>query len=587
MGQNFLIFNKLNDQPMKKIIFLFLIIGISANAQKEFWGVNTGTEFSRGYYGNITKYNLNGENPVIVHQFDSIHGYTPKGKMFLASNGKLYGTCSKGGNIEPQGSNLTAGMLYEYDLIFDKFRVLHYFDFDETFSVNPIIGVIEPLPGVLYGATGKRMYKYDIATETFTFYNALGPLYRILSEFIKASDGNLYSTIGYGLCLTPTQIEPWNGSIIKFNMATNHLSIVRPLNCDPRLEGAYPWNLVETSPGILYGVTYAGGIYHDLEVNGINPAVGTLFEYNINTNTLTKKIDFNGFTRGGHPRPIVKGTNGKLYGLCEEGGAQPGCDFTAFNRGTLYEYTPATNTLEIKQYFNTCVNTLISYPNSLMQTREGYFMGTIPNQGLFKYDAVADTIIMPDYSNVTDVNTLNTSSLIEICRKPSYHFFNTDSYIVCKNNPFSFDVQNTNATSYLWKKDGIVVENQTAGILNFTSLTLTDTGNYTCEMANECGTTVTMPLHLTVDSCLGLDEVIGYKNAIILHPNPTTSVVNIKLPTPQNFTIQKITVVNMLGQTVFSHKNNTAIDVSGFTKGLYMVQLQTDKGDWSGKFVKK
>jgi hypothetical protein len=60
---------------MKKIItflFIFPLWGLGGlYAQKELWGVNTGSEYSvndpAAYFGNITKYDINGENPVIMH----------------------------------------------------------------------------------------------------------------------------------------------------------------------------------------------------------------------------------------------------------------------------------------------------------------------------------------------------------------------------------------------------------------------------------------------------------------------------------------------------------------------------------------
>ena len=97
----------------KQIILLFALFPLwglgGIYAQKELWGVNTGNDNGPGYYGNITKYDIYGENPVIMHEFDSIHGYNPKGRLFLASNGKLYGTTQKGGNIGLLGSNTTGG----------------------------------------------------------------------------------------------------------------------------------------------------------------------------------------------------------------------------------------------------------------------------------------------------------------------------------------------------------------------------------------------------------------------------------------------------------------------------------------------
>ena len=206
------------------------IFSVSCFSQKELWGVNSGDEYiseqPNAYFGNITKYDLNGESPVIMYEFNGSDGKIPKGKLFLASNGKLYGTTLFGGINGPAGSNSSYGVLYEYDLILNKYRVVEYFETDLINSngaeTNPNIGVLEPLTGQLYGATNNKIYKYDMSTETVTFYNNLGFLNNIKSELMKASDGNLYGVSIYGTCPSFNFNQPWNGCIIKFNMNTNN-----------------------------------------------------------------------------------------------------------------------------------------------------------------------------------------------------------------------------------------------------------------------------------------------------------------------------------------------------------------------------
>ncbi len=583
---------------MKKNILLSIFTLASflfANAQKELWGVNTGEEYSIGYYGNITKYDINGENPVIMHEFDSINGYRPKGRLFLASNGKLYGTTLNGGNTSPLGSNTTAGVLFEYDLILNKYRVVKYFDYNpielanlNSFATNPQIGVLEPIIGQLYGATLNRVYKYDTTTENTTFSNALPDnLLNITSEFIKASDGNLYSTAGYAICPTFPSSSLWNGCIIKFNTTTNNLSIAHVLSCDTGLEGNYPNGIIEINPGLLLGTTRSGGVHVQQFGQPINPA-GILFEYNINTNLFTKKLDFNGLTIGGTPNSLINGNNGKIYGLCEEGGIPLGNTNTdpTYFRGTLYEYTPTTNTIEVKQYFGTTLGNYVRYPTSLMRTSNGYFMGTIPNGGLFGYDAVTNTIITP-YSAGAPNNSFNNCNLIEICRKPSYHEITTTPFTPCVGDNFIYDIQNTNAASYVWSHDNVVLPAQTTAVLNLPSIALADSGTYTCTMTNECGTTVTMPLYVNA-SCLSVADIVATKNNLTLYPNPTKNILNIKLPENKNFEILKINIVNMLGQTVFSDtKNFTKVDTSKLPIGTYEVILKTNNGDWNGRFVKE
>lgn len=572
---------------MKNIIFCFLIFSAFCNlvnAQKELWSVNSGDQYVNpsSYYGNITKYDINGENPVIMHEFDSIHGYAPTGKLFLASNGKLYGTTNKGGIPAPEGAVATPGVLFEYDMIFDQYRVVHYFEFDDNGRV-PNIGVIEPVPGQLYGATQYRIYKYDLASGSMIFSNSLPFSTIIYGGLMKASNGNLYGTSAAGNCFGEVPPRPMLGNILKYNITTNHLSFAYSIYCDPS-DGAFPnTELIEISPGKLLGTTRGGGIHM-----GTDPHLrgGTLYEFDTNTNAFTKKVDFNYATTGVFPLNLMKGDNDKIYGLCEAEGAPQLCN-PDYNFGTLYEYTPSTNLLEIKQNFNFCNGNTVRYPSTLMRTSNGYFMGTIPGGGLFKYDAIQNRITMPNYTS-SNINLYNAANLIEICRKPSYHFFDVNTFDTCAGGTFTYDIQNTNATTYQWLKDGNNVPNQTTGILNLSNLAPSDAGNYTCLMTNECGTTTTMVLHLTVN-CLGTATFADLDKSIKLYPNPTKDILNIKLPENITITINNIKIANSLGQIIREQKtqNNPTIDVGQLQNGIYFITLTTNYGNWNGKFVKE
>jgi hypothetical protein len=590
---------------MKKIIILLFVfplwgfggLGLAGlYAQKELWGVNSGYPGDSSpppfgyppYFGNITKYDINGENPEMIHEFDGLHGLYPQGRLFMASNGKLYGTATQGGINETMIPNFIEnayGVIYEFDPILNKFRVVYNFD-ATIFPRCPRIGFIEPIPGKLYGATANRLITYDINTEVTTITGHLD--YLINSELMKASDGNIYGTVIFEPQNCPNSSSsspPYNGSIIKINPINNSINIIYSLDCNWEFGAKPSGELVEASPGKLYGTTYLGG----LSPGGtVMDDFGVLFEFNILTNTYTKKKDFDNFTLGKRPYPLAKGSNGKLYGVCESGGGPTVCDPSPADRGTLFSYEPSTNTIEAVYTFAYCGDQ-VRYPSSLMKTSNGYFMGTIPNGALFKYDATTNTITMPDYSNVICPcpNLNNASNLIEICRKPSYHEITTTTFTPCVGSAFTYDIQNTNATSYAWSQNGTVLPTQTTGTLTIPSIAITDNGSYTCTMTNECGTTVTMPLQISA-SCLSVDDITANNNSLKLYPNPARNILNIKLPDNKNFDIQKITITNMLGQQVYSDtKNFTKVEVSKLPIGIYEVVLKTDKGDWSGKFVKE
>ena len=81
---------------------------------------------------------------------------------------------------------------------------------------------------------------------------------------------------------------------------------------------------------------------------------------------------------------------------------------------------------------------------------------------------------------------------------------------------------------------------------------------------------------------------IGTSFNCILFPNPTKNIISIHLPENEIYQIENITISNLLGQGVIDNlKNINNIDVSSLQKGIYILELKTDKVSWSGKFVKE
>ncbi|HMK06401.1 MAG TPA: T9SS type A sorting domain-containing protein, partial [Flavobacterium sp.] len=86
---------------------------------------------------------------------------------------------------------------------------------------------------------------------------------------------------------------------------------------------------------------------------------------------------------------------------------------------------------------------------------------------------------------------------------------------------------------------------------------------------------------------LGTNTIANLDKAIKLYPNPAKEILNIELPTNIDVTITGGTITNLLGQTVYQSEIANKIDVSNLQKGIYIVSLQTNYGDWNGKFVKE
>ena len=74
---------------------------------------------------------------------------------------------------------------------------------------------------------------------------------------------------------------------------------------------------------------------------------------------------------------------------------------------------------------------------------------------------------------------------------------------------------------------------------------------------------------------LGMDQSV-LDAEVLLYPNPTSNVINIK--TPDFITIERIRIFNTLGQLLSTSDWNHTIDVSSLSSGLFFVELQTTRG---------
>jgi hypothetical protein len=146
---------------------------------------------------------------------------------------------------------------------------------------------------------------------------------------------------------------------------------------------------------------------------------------------------------------------------------------------------------------------------------------------------------------------------------------------------FSFEPLNpTNVGSYTWDfGDGTPTSDSEAPTHTFAS-----SGSYTVTLTleSECGKFI----HTTTISILGIDNP-EIDNAIIaLYPNPAHESATIENKGHAN--IEEVTVLNMLGQVMYSQKamNNQKhhLDLSGYAAGIYTVRILTDKGFAVRKF---
>lgn len=272
----------------------------------------------------------------------SLHGKQPRGILHPANNGKLYGVTITGGVNN-------AGVLYSVDPSNYAFQKLY--DFQITTGYLPWSGVVQASNGKLYGMTmsggnnggpypndGGVIYSFDLSTNT---YSKLYDFY-----FTNSTNVSGYTPIG---------------------------------------------GLIQATNGLLYGMTQYGGASGGL--GGIG--AGVIFSFNPFTNVFTKIFDFGGVSGERPWSDLMQATDGKLYGLTPEGGANT---VNGLGAGVLFSLDPATNTYTKLYDFKRDGSGYFPAGN-LVEAPDGKFYGTTfvtgtngsGYGGIFSFDPVTGT----------------------------------------------------------------------------------------------------------------------------------------------------------------------------------------------------
>ena len=388
------------------LILLILVIlmcnSLNITAQiPELWGMTSeGGEFS---IGTIFKTDLQGNNYTVAHSINKYDAKYPRlSELCEASNGKLYGMTKNGGIFN-------MGVLFEYDPNNNSF--LKLLDFDGSNGKWPYGSLVEASNGNLYGMTRNGgttdlgvLFEYNPNTNQFTKkldFDGLAKGRKPYGSLIQANNGKLYGMTTSGGTTdmgTLFEFDPSNSSYTKmldFDGATNGSgpkgtliqsstgklygmttygginnkgvlfefdptinSFSKHLDFDGTNNGKWPYgSLMESSNGILYGMTNSGGTNE----------LGVLFEYNPSSSSYTKKVDFDSLTKGSNPQgSLIEANNAKIYGMTELGGTN--------NMGVLFEYDPSTSLFSKKLDFDD-TNKGKNPLGSLMEASNGQLYG--------------------------------------------------------------------------------------------------------------------------------------------------------------------------------------------------------------------
>ncbi len=213
--------------------------------------------------------------------------------------------------VMPAGGTSDSGVLFEFDPSNDTYIVKYSFD-DENVGTQP------------FGAL------------------CFGP------------NDHLYGT-------TTNGGANWDGTIFEYDIALNQLTKRADFN-EPVTGGVTFSGMVLADDNMFYGAAFLGG------ANG----VGTIYQFDPSTNTLTKKQDFTGTDHGSLPLRTPVLYDGKLYGAAIAGGAN--------SMGVIYEYDPSFDTFT--NIYDFAGGTDGAGPNSTMTVVGSLLYGTTTGGGV-------------------------------------------------------------------------------------------------------------------------------------------------------------------------------------------------------------
>jgi len=120
---------------------------------------------------------------------------------------------------------------------------------------------------------------------------------------------------------------------------------------------------------------------------------------------------------------------------------------------------------------------------------------------------------------------------------------------------------------------------------NNPNLTCIQVDNVAYSTTNWTNIDATASFSLNCNGSVGINEQDNQNN-LTVYPNPVASQLTLQLQSGQ--TIEIVSIIDVTGKIVKAIvTNNNTIDVSNLVKGIYFLQIQTNKGMLNSKFIKE
>jgi uncharacterized repeat protein (TIGR03803 family) len=185
-----------------------------------------------------------------------------------------------------------------------------------------------------------------------------------IGQLIEAGDGNLYGALAAS---SGSDGSSTSGAIFSISLTGKYSTVFAfPFNATYGSSGPTA-TLTLGSDGKLYGLSEGGGA----------TGAGFIFSYDITSSTFTDLHDFDYATEGGAPMgaPLLQGADGNFYGTTSFGGPDSAND--GGETGTFFKYSPTSGKLEVLfTGFNTLNSDGANPTGNLIQATNDLFYGT-------------------------------------------------------------------------------------------------------------------------------------------------------------------------------------------------------------------
>ena len=538
-------------------------IGNILIANNKIYGV---TQYdSTDWLGAIYEYDIVNETMIALHHFtNSTEGKTPRGKLLLADNGKLYGTTYDGG-----ANNL--GILYEYDLQSGVFTKI--LDFESSIGSRPAGGLIQTPDGKIYGLTANGgtsnrgvLFEFIPSTGAYTVKITFSHFEYPFGRLTLASDGSLYA------CTKDGGDYNYHGGIFKYIPSTNEYI---ELHSFSGADGSEPiGTLIEATNGKLYGMTNSGGDFD----------FGVLYEYDIINDTLILKKHFND-TIGKNPTTQLLEIS-SCYPLVNNSTIEACGNYTSPSGS--YTYTSVgnyafTDTISRNCGADSILNIDLTVLDLPQVTANADETSLCEGDNLTLYASGEGTFTW-DNSVIDNVSFIPTSTTLYTVTADNGTCTNTDTITVFV---YPYPVQPTivlyggqlmssSATNNQWYYTTIQLPGETDQFL-----TPASNGDYFVEVTEKGCATISEAYNYTTTSINNLDI-----NNFTIYPNPANNFVAIQ---NSEFAIQNLEILDITGKIVKTINNvnekSITIDISNFSKGVYFVRVKTNNNSKMKKLI--